>query len=109
MLFPLIILTIPTVFIGFIGILFDENKMNVDSLSYWLTLSINSFNYSNSEKFLEFLFNAIPSVSIAFFGILIAFYLYGPNFSFLKKEKKKLQLKSEIDIVLKSFSNFIYN
>ncbi|KAG6540642.1 hypothetical protein Mapa_017973 [Marchantia paleacea] len=73
MLFPLIFLTIPTIFIGFIGVLFDENTINVDSLSYWLTLSINSFNYSNSEKFLEFLFNAIPSVSIAFFGILIAF------------------------------------
>nr|QBE89556.1 NADH dehydrogenase subunit 5 [Marchantia polymorpha subsp. ruderalis] len=106
MLFPLIILTIPTIFIGFIGILFDDNKMNVDFLSYWLNLSINSFNYSNSEKFFEFLFNAIPSVSIAFVGILIAFYLYGPNFSFLKK---KIQLKPKIDIVLKSFSNFIYN
>nr|YP_009642843.1 NADH dehydrogenase subunit 5 [Reboulia hemisphaerica]QCP68420.1 NADH dehydrogenase subunit 5 [Reboulia hemisphaerica] len=109
MLFPLIILTIPTLFIGFIGILFDENKMNVDFLSYWLTLLINSFNYINSEKFLEFLFNAIPSIIIAFFGILIAFYLYGPKLVLLKKEKKKLKNSSKINVFFNNFSTFIYN
>nr|QYB18303.1 NADH dehydrogenase subunit 5 [Sphaerocarpos texanus] len=102
MLFPLIILTIPTVFIGFTGVLFEQYKMNVDFLSYWLNLSINSLNYSNSENFLEFLLNAIPSVSIAFFGIVIAFFLYGPSFYFFKKQNK-------IQSFFKTFSKIIYN
>nr|QWW93232.1 NADH dehydrogenase subunit 5 [Lunularia cruciata] len=106
MLFPLIILTIPTLFIGFIGVLFDQDKMNVDFFSYWLTLSLNSFINVNSEEFLEFLLNAIPSITIAFFGILIAFYLYGSPF--WKKYEKKVQLKDK-DNLFQNFSNILYN
>nr|QYB18476.1 NADH dehydrogenase subunit 5 [Conocephalum salebrosum]QYB18564.1 NADH dehydrogenase subunit 5 [Conocephalum salebrosum] len=109
MLIPLIILTIPTLFIGFLGIVFDENTMNIDFLSYCLTNSLNSFNYISSEEFLQFLLNAIPSIFIAFFGIFIAFYLYGPNFFFLKKEKKEFKKQSKIDVFWNSFSILIYN
>jgi NAD(P)H-quinone oxidoreductase subunit 5 len=81
MLFPLIVLTIPTLFMGFIGEIFLEREMKSDLLSNWLHLSMNSLNNIHSEKFTELLQNAIPSIVIAFTGIFIAFVLYGFQFS----------------------------
>nr|QWW92905.1 NADH dehydrogenase subunit 5 [Herbertus javanicus] len=77
MLFSLIILTIPTSFIGLIGEFFLQEQIDSDFLSTWLHLSINSLNNTHSEIFIELLQNAIPSITIAFIGILIAFLFYG--------------------------------
>jgi NAD(P)H-quinone oxidoreductase subunit 5 len=86
MLFPLIILIMFTLFVGFIGIPFNQEGMDLDILTKWLTPSINLL-HSNSENFVdwyEFVINAIFSISIAFFGIFIAFFFYKPIYSSLK-------------------------
>nr|YP_009668021.1 NADH-plastoquinone oxidoreductase subunit 5 [Jubula hutchinsiae]QCW58796.1 NADH-plastoquinone oxidoreductase subunit 5 [Jubula hutchinsiae] len=80
MLLSLLILTIPTLFIGFIGGPFQE-QIGFNLLSNWLHFSINSLNNIHYENFIQFFQDAIPSISIAFLGILIAFYLYGPQIS----------------------------
>nr|YP_009485840.1 NADH-plastoquinone oxidoreductase subunit 5 [Talinum paniculatum]AVZ66410.1 NADH-plastoquinone oxidoreductase subunit 5 [Talinum paniculatum] len=86
MLFPLIVLILFTSFIGFIGIPFNQEGMDLDILTQWLTPSINLFhsNSKNSVDWYEFVINATFSVSIAYFGIFIAFFLYKPIYSSLK-------------------------
>nr|QWW92069.1 NADH dehydrogenase subunit 5 [Lejeunea sp. 17-8794] len=94
MLFSLIILTIPTLFIGFIGgpPIFQEN--NSDFLSNWLRLSINSLNNIHSENLREFFQNSLFSLSIVFLGIFTAFFLYRPQVLDIKTGSKvgKFQL-----------------
>nr|YP_009572745.1 NADH-plastoquinone oxidoreductase subunit 5 [Seguieria aculeata]QBE88459.1 NADH-plastoquinone oxidoreductase subunit 5 [Seguieria aculeata] len=86
MLFPLIVLILFTFFIGFIGIPFNQEGIYLDILTKWLTPSINLLheNLNNSLDWYEFVINAIFSVSIAYLGIFIAFFLYKPVFSSLK-------------------------
>nr|YP_009531359.1 NADH-plastoquinone oxidoreductase subunit 5 [Urophysa rockii]AXP85053.2 NADH-plastoquinone oxidoreductase subunit 5 [Urophysa rockii] len=84
MLLPLFVLVLFTLFVGSIGIPFGQGRIYLDILSKWLTPSINLL-HSNSNNFFdwyEFVINAIFSVSIAFFGIFIAFLLYGPAYSY---------------------------
>nr|ADO17483.1 NADH dehydrogenase subunit F [Craspedia glauca] len=80
MLFPIIILILFTLFVGFLGIPFNQD---VDILTKWLTPSINLLhkNSNNSIDWYEFSKDAVFSVSIASFGILIAFFLYKPVYS----------------------------
>uniref|UniRef100_UPI0030E33B3B NADH-plastoquinone oxidoreductase subunit 5 n=1 Tax=Gypsophila pacifica TaxID=1291635 RepID=UPI0030E33B3B len=85
-LFPLIVLILFTFFIGLIGIPFNQNGIKLDILTKWLTPPINPFQ-STSTNFVdwsEFAINAILSVSIALWGIFIAFFLYKPIYSPLK-------------------------
>nr|YP_010279249.1 NADH dehydrogenase subunit 5 [Hepatica transsilvanica]UKG19530.1 NADH dehydrogenase subunit 5 [Hepatica transsilvanica] len=83
MLLPLIILVLFTLFVGSIGIPFGQGIIYLDILSRWLTPSIN-FLHSNSDfDWDEFVINAIFSVSIAYFGIFIAFLFYAPAYSYL--------------------------
>nr|QFV17932.1 NADH dehydrogenase subunit 5 [Oxygraphis glacialis] len=86
MLLPLLVLVVFTLFIGCIGIPFDEGKTNFDILSKWLTPSINFLhsNSNNSFDWYEFLRNALFSVSIAYFGIFIASLLYVPAYSYFQ-------------------------
>nr|QGN04082.1 NADH dehydrogenase subunit F [Fascicularia bicolor subsp. bicolor] len=86
MLFPLLVLVLFTLLVGSIGISFDQGVIDLDILSKWLTPSTNllhsSSNYSvNSD---EFFTNAIFSVSIAIFGLFIAYILYGSAYSFFQ-------------------------
>nr|YP_010326075.1 NADH-plastoquinoneoxidoreductasesubunit5 [Hepatica insularis]UNP24458.1 NADH-plastoquinoneoxidoreductasesubunit5 [Hepatica insularis] len=82
MLLPLIILVLFTLFVGSIGIPFGQEIIHLDILSRWLTPSIN-FLHSNSDfDWDEFVINAIFSVSIAYFGIFIAFLFYAPAYSY---------------------------
>nr|YP_010529041.1 NADH-plastoquinone oxidoreductase subunit 5 [Achillea alpina]YP_010610586.1 NADH-plastoquinone oxidoreductase subunit 5 [Achillea wilsoniana]UVF28932.1 NADH-plastoquinone oxidoreductase subunit 5 [Achillea millefolium]UVF33806.1 NADH dehydrogenase subunit F [Achillea millefolium]UXW91053.1 NADH-plastoquinone oxidoreductase subunit 5 [Achillea alpina]WAP91118.1 NADH-plastoquinone oxidoreductase subunit 5 [Achillea wilsoniana] len=80
MLFPILILILFTLFVGFLGIPFNED---VDILTKWLTPSINLLhkNSNNSIDWYEFCKDAVFSVSIASFGIFIAFFLYKPVYS----------------------------
>ena len=60
--------------------------MDLDILSKWLTPSVNLL-HQNSKDFLdwyEFVKDAIFSVSIAYFGIFIALFLYKPVYSSLQ-------------------------
>nr|YP_009404119.1 NADH dehydrogenase subunit 5 [Pratia angulata]ASA35385.1 NADH dehydrogenase subunit 5 [Pratia angulata] len=80
-LFPILILVFFTVFVGFIGIPF--NGVDLDILSKWLTPSINLLhqNSNNLTDWSEFAKDAVFSVSLAYLGILIAFFLYKPSYS----------------------------
>nr|YP_011009764.1 NADH-plastoquinone oxidoreductase subunit 5 [Sieruela rutidosperma]WPW43024.1 NADH-plastoquinone oxidoreductase subunit 5 [Sieruela rutidosperma] len=84
-LFPMLVLVLFTLFVGVIGIPFKQKGIDFDILSKLLTPSINLL-HKNSNNFVdwyEFLRNAIFSVSIAFFGIFIAYCLYKPFYSSL--------------------------
>nr|QUI76242.1 NADH-plastoquinone oxidoreductase subunit 5 [Polyalthiopsis verrucipes] len=83
MLLPLLVLFLFTLFVGSIGIPFDQVGMDFDILSKWLTPSINLLhqNLNYSVDWYEFVTNAIFSVSIAFFGIFMASLFYGSIYS----------------------------
>nr|YP_009221857.1 NADH-plastoquinone oxidoreductase subunit 5 [Mesembryanthemum crystallinum]AIS35733.1 NADH-plastoquinone oxidoreductase subunit 5 [Mesembryanthemum crystallinum] len=113
MLFPLIILILFTFFIGFIGIPFNQEGIDLDILTKWLTPSINLLhsNSKNSLDWYEFVINATFSISIAYFGIFIAFLLYKPIYSSFKN----LDLINSFDkrgskrILWDKIINIIYN
>nr|AAC37743.1 NADH dehydrogenase [Doniophyton anomalum] len=86
MLFPILILVLFTLFVGFLGIPFDQDGVDLDILSKWLTPSINLLhkNSNNSIDWYEFCKDAVFSVSIASAGIFIAFFLYKPVYSSFK-------------------------
>nr|WOZ10462.1 NADH-plastoquinone oxidoreductase subunit 5 [Peucedanum longshengense] len=86
MLFPILVLVLFTLFVGSLGIPFNQEGLYLDILSKWLTPSINLLhqNLNNSIDWYEFLKDAIFSVSIALFGIFIAFFLYKPVYSSLQ-------------------------
>nr|YP_010129894.1 NADH dehydrogenase subunit 5 [Arisarum simorrhinum]QKJ80401.1 NADH dehydrogenase subunit 5 [Arisarum simorrhinum] len=83
MLFPLLILVVLTLFVGFIGIVFGQGETDFDLLSKWLAPSKNLLhpNSDYSVDWYEFLTNAFFSVSIAFFGIFLASIFYGSAYS----------------------------
>ena len=107
MLFTLIVLALPTLFIGFLGAPFPQGQPGFDLLSQLLSpIFENSFEIT-SENWSEFGLNAINSLTIVFSGIFIAFILYGP-FSFFSQNSEKifeLSLKKNLN----PFFSFIYN
>nr|YP_009766638.1 NADH dehydrogenase subunit 5 [Cadellia pentastylis]QIS97173.1 NADH dehydrogenase subunit 5 [Cadellia pentastylis] len=86
MLFSMLVLVLFTLFVGSIGISFNKEGVDLDILSKLLIPSINPLhqNSTNSVDWYEFWTNAIFSVSIAFFGIFIASFLYKPVYSSLQ-------------------------
>nr|YP_010848723.1 NADH-plastoquinone oxidoreductase subunit 5 [Melodinus tenuicaudatus]WEV93374.1 NADH-plastoquinone oxidoreductase subunit 5 [Melodinus tenuicaudatus] len=85
MLFPLLVLGLFTLFVGSIGIPFNQEGVDVDILSKWLTPSINLLHQksTNSMDWYEFSKDAIFSVSIGYLGIFIASFLYKAPYSSL--------------------------
>nr|AXU40396.1 NADH-plastoquinone oxidoreductase subunit 5 [Gomphogyne cissiformis var. villosa] len=89
MLFPMFLLSLFTLFVGVIGIPFNQFNHELilgDILDKWLTPSINFLHESsqNSVNWYEFVKNATFSVTIAFFGIFIASFFYKPSYSSLQ-------------------------
>nr|YP_009989037.1 NADH-plastoquinone oxidoreductase subunit 5 [Melaleuca cajuputi]QNM40527.1 NADH-plastoquinone oxidoreductase subunit 5 [Melaleuca cajuputi] len=88
MLFSMLILVLFTLFVEVVGIPFPFNQegIHLDLLSKLLNPSINLLhqNFENSVNWYEFVTNASFSVSIAFFGIFIASFLYKPIYSSLQ-------------------------
>ncbi|MCQ7013059.1 NADH dehydrogenase subunit F C-terminal domain-containing protein, partial [Clostridioides difficile] len=74
MLFPLLVLVLFTLFVGSIGIPFNQEGTSLDILSKWLAPSINLLHQKlkDSTDWYEFFKDAIFSVSIAFWGIFLA-------------------------------------
>nr|YP_009334537.1 NADH-plastoquinone oxidoreductase subunit 5 [Anemarrhena asphodeloides]AEX96588.1 NADH-plastoquinone oxidoreductase subunit 5 [Anemarrhena asphodeloides]APO11347.1 NADH-plastoquinone oxidoreductase subunit 5 [Anemarrhena asphodeloides] len=117
MLFPLLVLVLFTLFIGSIGIHFDQGEIDFDLLSKWLTPSTNFFHLdsNDSSDWYDFLKNAVFSISIAFFGLFIASIFYGSVYSslqnldlvnsFVKKGPKRILL----DQVKSVIYNWSYN
>lgn len=113
MLFSMLVLILFTLFIGVIGISFNQEGLDLDILSKFLIPSIDLLhpNSNNSENWYEFVTNATFSVSIAFFGIFIASFFYKPffssllNFNLLNLFSKKVSKK----IVADKIRNLIYD
>nr|YP_009410352.1 NADH-plastoquinone oxidoreductase subunit 5 [Amphipogon turbinatus]ASJ65518.1 NADH-plastoquinone oxidoreductase subunit 5 [Amphipogon turbinatus] len=122
MLFPLLILLLFTLFIGFIGIPFDNGVMDngiseLTILSKWLTPSINFFQETSNSfrNSYEFLKNAISSVSLAIFGLFVAYIFYGSAYSlfqnlhFINSLVKGNPQKNFWDQVKKKIYSWSYN
>nr|YP_010398496.1 NADH-plastoquinone oxidoreductase subunit 5 [Gentiana purdomii]UQK94842.1 NADH-plastoquinone oxidoreductase subunit 5 [Gentiana purdomii] len=84
-LFPLIILGLFTLFIGSIGIPVNQEQEGVysDILSKWLAPSINLLHQKskNYAEWYEFVKDAIFSVSLSSFGIILASFFYKVPYS----------------------------
>nr|USM10361.1 NADH dehydrogenase subunit F [Glandora prostrata subsp. lusitanica] len=115
MLLPLIILGLFTLFVGCLGISFNQER--VDILTKWLVPSINLLNQEseNSMGWYEFLKNASFSVSIAYFGIFIASFLYKPiysslqNFNLINSFVKRGPKRILLDKILNGIYDWSYN
>nr|YP_010544421.1 NADH-plastoquinone oxidoreductase subunit 5 [Antirrhinum hispanicum]UYG22182.1 NADH-plastoquinone oxidoreductase subunit 5 [Antirrhinum hispanicum] len=117
MLFPLLVLVLFTLFIGSLGIPFNQEGRDLDILTKWLAPSINLLHQKSKDSidWYEFLKDAIFSVSIAYFGILLASFLYKPIYSsfqnldlinsFLKTGPKR----SRWDKILNGLYEWSYN
>nr|YP_010846577.1 NADH-plastoquinone oxidoreductase subunit 5 [Dracocephalum cuspidatum]WEV87723.1 NADH-plastoquinone oxidoreductase subunit 5 [Dracocephalum cuspidatum] len=77
MLFPLLLLVLFTFFVGSIGLPF---RTDLDILTKWLEPPIHFLHEKSKDSinWYEFFKNATLSVSIAYFGIFIASFLYKP-------------------------------
>nr|YP_010950739.1 NADH dehydrogenase subunit F [Hemsleya graciliflora]WMI39361.1 NADH dehydrogenase subunit F [Hemsleya graciliflora] len=89
MLFAMFLLSLFTLFVGVIGIPFNQfnhEPILGDILDKWLTPSINFLHErsQNSVNWYEFVKNATFSVTIAYFGIFLASFFYKPAYSSLQ-------------------------
>nr|YP_010732864.1 NADH-plastoquinone oxidoreductase subunit 5 [Kerria japonica]WEG91413.1 NADH-plastoquinone oxidoreductase subunit 5 [Kerria japonica] len=116
MLFPMLVLVLFTLFVGALGIpLFNQEGVGLDILSKLLNSSINLLHQdrNHSVDWYEFITNAIFSISIAYFGILISSFLYRPvysslqNFNFFNSFVKSIPKK--IKILGGKIINMIYD
>nr|WGV34847.1 NADH-plastoquinone oxidoreductase subunit 5 [Justicia procumbens] len=116
-LFSLLVLVPFTLFVGSIGIPF--NQEGTDILSKWLAPSINLLhqNSNDSTNWYEFLKDASFSVSLAYFGIVLASFLYKPiyssfqNFDFINSfgKNKRGMNGSHWDKMLNALYDWSYN
>nr|WRH07684.1 NADH dehydrogenase subunit F [Citropsis articulata]BEV75594.1 NADH dehydrogenase subunit F [Citropsis gilletiana]BEV75685.1 NADH dehydrogenase subunit F [Citropsis schweinfurthii] len=84
-LFVMLVLVLFPLFVGAIGIPLNQEVIDSDILSKLLTPSINLL-HQNSTHFVdwyEVVKNPTLSVSITYFGILLAYFLYKPFYSSL--------------------------
>nr|UNA62957.1 NADH-plastoquinone oxidoreductase subunit 5 [Leea guineensis] len=117
MLFPLFVLALFTLFVGAIGIPFNEERMDFDILSKWLDPATNLLhkNLNNDEDWYEFLTNSIFSVSIAYFGIFLASLLYNPvysslqNLDLINSVARKVPKRTFWDKIITKVYNWSYN
>nr|UPT34574.1 NADH dehydrogenase subunit 5 [Idesia polycarpa] len=119
-LFPMLVLVLFTLFIGAIGMPFNQlnqEEMNLDILSKLLipSLSLLHQNQNKSVDWYKFVTNSTFSVSIAYFGIFIASSLYKPiysslqNFKFLNLVDKKGPKKIIRDKIINVIYDWSYN
>nr|UOI12198.1 NADH dehydrogenase subunit 5 [Leucophyllum zygophyllum] len=117
MLFPLLVLVLFTLFVGSLGIPFNQEGTDLDILSKWLTPSINLLHQKSKDSadWYEFFKDASFSVSIAYFGIFIASFLYKPiyssfkNFDLINFFVKTGPKRSYWDKILNVLYNWSYN
>nr|YP_010383657.1 NADH-plastoquinone oxidoreductase subunit 5 [Crepidomanes minutum]UEQ13234.1 NADH-plastoquinone oxidoreductase subunit 5 [Crepidomanes minutum] len=97
---PLIILSIPTLLIGSIGIHCFQTESNLDLLSEWLIpLRVLPYYEQNHENLSRFLVESLGSVSLSMIGISISYILYGP-ICFCFRSKSLLKYKQWLDPAL---------
>nr|YP_010937181.1 NADH-plastoquinone oxidoreductase subunit 5 [Whytockia hekouensis]WKW94124.1 NADH-plastoquinone oxidoreductase subunit 5 [Whytockia hekouensis] len=86
MLFPLLVLVLFTLFVGALGIPFNQERTGLDILTKWLAPFINLLHKKEnySIDWYDFVKDAVFSVGIAYFGIFLAYFLYKPIYSSFK-------------------------
>nr|YP_010565273.1 NADH-plastoquinone oxidoreductase subunit 5 [Amethystea caerulea]UZA66159.1 NADH-plastoquinone oxidoreductase subunit 5 [Amethystea caerulea] len=117
MLFPLLVLVLFTLFIGSLGIPFNQKGTDLDILSKWLAPSINLLDQKSKDStgWYEFLKDAIFSVSIAYFGIFLASFLYKPiyssfkNFDLINSFVKLAPKRKRSDKIINTLYDWSYN
>nr|QQL04408.1 NADH-plastoquinone oxidoreductase subunit 5 [Polygala fallax] len=117
MLFSMLVLVLFTLFVGFIGVSFNHGGIDFDILSTFLIPSINFLhkNLNNSLDWYEFLKNSSFSVSLSYFGIVIAAFLYKPiylsikNFNLINIFYKNIPNKVLNNILKEKIRNRIYD
>nr|YP_009470804.1 NADH dehydrogenase subunit 5 [Anemopaegma album]AVF97330.1 NADH dehydrogenase subunit 5 [Anemopaegma album] len=117
MLFPLLVLVLFTLFVGSLGIPFNQEGTDLDILAKWLAPFINLLHQKSkdSTNWYEFLKDAIFSVSIAYFGIFLASFLYKPiyspfkNFDLINLFVKTGPKRSRWDKILNVLYDWSYN
>nr|YP_009464143.1 NADH-plastoquinone oxidoreductase subunit 5 [Trapa maximowiczii]AUW55612.1 NADH-plastoquinone oxidoreductase subunit 5 [Trapa maximowiczii]QUV77147.1 NADH dehydrogenase subunit F [Trapa maximowiczii] len=117
MIFPIFLLVLFTLFVGAIGIPFNQDGSDLDILSKLLNPAINLLhqNSNNSGNWEEFLINASSSLSIAFLGIFLATLLYKPiysslqNLNLLNSVVKKTYNRALWDKIINVIYNWSYN
>nr|YP_009258455.1 subunit 5 of NADH-plastoquinone oxidoreductase [Netrium digitus]ANI25482.1 subunit 5 of NADH-plastoquinone oxidoreductase [Netrium digitus] len=107
MVAPLVALSVPTCFIGFIGapILFEEPGSNL--LSQWLYTSHLSIDENIGKIWQHLIIESLPSVSIASAGAFTAWLIYGSDYS--RSRNLKESLDPSTTGLLGSFLNGVYN
>nr|QJQ37085.1 NADH-plastoquinone oxidoreductase subunit 5 [Pyrrosia angustissima] len=107
MVLPLIILAIPTLFGGLIGINSVQKGYGLNLLLDWL-ISILSFPevHNHFEKLMEILISSIPSVSLSLIGLSISLKVYG---HFDTKDNEKLGGREVENVFLVSARNWSLN
>jgi NAD(P)H-quinone oxidoreductase subunit 5 len=93
MTFPLILLSIPTIFIGFLGAPLPSGIPNSSLLSYWL--HTENLNTLPNTGWSNFIIQALPSTGIAVAGILLAWFFYGPKVTRLYQPRFSLDPLTE--------------
>jgi NAD(P)H-quinone oxidoreductase subunit 5 len=76
MVLPLVVLSIPTVLIGFLGAPLPNGLPHSSLLSHWFYTDIAA-DITDTNGWHEFLLNAYPSVGIGLLGALLAWSVYG--------------------------------
>nr|YP_010126859.1 NADH dehydrogenase subunit 5 [Clerodendrum japonicum]QPO06334.1 NADH dehydrogenase subunit 5 [Clerodendrum japonicum] len=117
MLFSLLVLVLFTLFVGSLGISFNQKGTDWNILSKWLAPSINLLDQKlkDSRSWHEFLKDAIFSVSIAYFGIFIASFLYKPiyssfqNFHLINSFVKLGPKRKRWDKIINALHDWSYN
>nr|YP_010265357.1 NADH-plastoquinone oxidoreductase subunit 5 [Dialyceras coriaceum]UIR97868.1 NADH-plastoquinone oxidoreductase subunit 5 [Dialyceras coriaceum] len=111
MLFPMLVFVLFTLFVGAIGIPFNQEGIHLDILSKLLIPSINLLHQNSNDfgDWSEFFINATFSVSLAYFGIFLASLLYKPFYSslqnlnllnsFVKRGPKRIILDKIINLI----------
>nr|YP_010395465.1 NADH dehydrogenase subunit 5 [Thamnosma montana]UQJ72993.1 NADH dehydrogenase subunit 5 [Thamnosma montana] len=117
MLFGMLVLVLFPLFVGTIGIPLNQEVLDSDILSKLLTPSINLLHQKLTEfvHWYEVLKTPMLSVSITYFGILLAYFLYKPFYSPLHNWKilnlfaKRGSKRSPWDKILHFLYDWSYN
>nr|YP_010958460.1 NADH-plastoquinone oxidoreductase subunit 5 [Vandenboschia auriculata]ALO81745.1 NADH-plastoquinone oxidoreductase subunit 5 [Vandenboschia auriculata] len=105
MILPLMILSIPTLLSGLIGIHFFQTETGLDLLSEWLIpLRGLSQHEQNPDNLLQVLVESIGSVSLSVVGIFISYIIYGPHRKNSYRSIKSKQLLDPFLFFLRDWS-----
>nr|YP_009769222.1 NADH-plastoquinone oxidoreductase subunit 5 [Clitoria ternatea]QIS99923.1 NADH-plastoquinone oxidoreductase subunit 5 [Clitoria ternatea] len=119
MRFSMLVLVLFTLFVGTIGISFNQKGMDSEDILSKLLIPFIDLLHENSKKiadWYEFFTNATFSVIITFFGMFLASFFYKPVYSSLKSlnllnffEKKSLTKRIFSDKIINIIYGWSYN